>query len=77
MGKKVAKSTKNGEIVTLKNSKALFNKMLLIANSQDLKMENVWKYYLRIFPSSLDTSDGNLIKTPKAKSLHAIENREL
>ena len=37
-------------------------------------MENVLKYSLRPFPSSLTTSDGDLVKTPKAKLVHAVEN---
>jgi hypothetical protein len=74
LGKKVTKSTKNGEIVALMNSQALFSKMLLIAKSRDLDMEYVLKYSLRPFPSSLATIDGDLVKTPKAKLLHAVEN---
>ena len=73
MGKKVINKNKKGELVALKNSKILFSKMLLIAKIRDLEMENVLIYFLRPFPCSLATNEGNLVKTPKVKLLHAIE----
>lgn len=73
MGKKVTTKNKRGEIVAMKNSKNLFGKMLLIAKSRDLKMDEVLKYSLRPFPGSLATSDGDLVKTTKVKLLNAIE----
>ena len=73
MDKKVINKNKKGELVALKNSKILFSKMLLIAKSRDLEMENVLRYSLRPFPLSLATNEGNLVKTSKVKLLHAIE----
>ncbi len=74
MNKKVASKTKKGEIVALKNSKNLFAKMLLIAKTRDLNMENVLKYSLRPFPLPFATAEGNLVKTAKSKLLNIIEN---
>ena len=73
MGKKVTNKNKKGDLVALKNSKILFSKMLLIAKSRDLEMENVLKYSLRPFPCSLATNEGKLVKTAKVKLLHAVE----
>jgi hypothetical protein len=73
LGKKVTSKNKKGELVALKNSKILFTKMLLIAKSRNLEMEHVLKYSLRPLPCSLSTSEGDLIKTTKAKLLHAVE----
>ena len=74
VGKKVTCKSKSGELVAMKNSKELFAKMLLIAKSRKLQMEEVLKYSLRPFPSSLSTSTGDLVKTAKSKLLHAIED---
>ena len=74
MGKKVTSKSTNGQIVAMKNSKILFAKMLLIAKSRNLNIEDVLKYSLRPFPSSLATIEGDLIKTQKSKLLQAVEN---
>lgn len=73
LGKKVVDKNKKGKLVALKNSKILFTKMLLIAKSRDLQMEDVLTYSLRPFPCSLATNEGDLVKTAKAKLLHAVE----
>lgn len=73
LGKKVTNKNTKGELVAMKNSKALFSKMLLIARSRNLDVENVLKFSLRPFPISLATNEGKLIKTSKAKLLHAVE----
>lgn len=64
---------KKGQIVALKNSKILFAKMLLIARSRNLEMEEVLMYSLRPYPHPLATNEGDLVKTVKAKLLHTIE----
>ena len=73
IGKKVAGKSKSGKLVTLRNSKALFAKMLLVAKSRQLEMKEVLKYSLRPFPCSLATNEGGLIKTVKSKLFNAIE----
>ena len=73
VGKKVTSKSRKGELVAMKNSKVLFAKMLLISKSRNLDMEEVLKYSLRPFPSSLATSEGDLVKTAKSKLLQTIE----
>lgn len=73
VGKKVTSKSKKGELVAMKNSQMLFAKMLLIAKSRKLQMEEVLKYSLRPFPGSLPTSEGDLVKTTKSKLLQKIE----
>ncbi|XP_028411727.1 uncharacterized protein LOC114534480 [Dendronephthya gigantea] len=75
LGKKVVSKNKKGELVAMKNSKILFTKMLLIAKSRNLQMDNVLKYSLRPFPASLATHEGDIVKTSKAKLLHAVEEQ--
>ena len=74
LGKKVTSKSTKGKLVAMKNSKILFAKMLLIAKSRNLNIEDVLKYSLRPFPSSLATLEGDLIKTQKSKLLQAVEN---
>jgi hypothetical protein len=74
IGKKVNSKNRKGEIVALKNSKMLFAKMLLIAKSRSLSMEEVLKYSLRPYPHPLATNEGHLVKTVKAKLLNTIED---
>lgn len=73
IGKKVISKSRKGQIVALKNSKMLFAKMLLIARSRNLEMEEVLMYSLRPYPHPLATNEGDLVKTVKAKLLHTIE----
>ena len=61
INRKVTGKGKNGNVVVLKNSKKLFVKMLLIAKSRELDMEDVLKCSLRPFPAPLATIEGNLV----------------
>ena len=74
LGKKVTSRSTKGQLVAMKNSKIIFARMLLIAKSRNLHIEDVLKYSLRPFPNSLATIDGDLIKTQKSKLLQAVEN---
>lgn len=74
LGKKVTSKSANGKFVAMKNSKIFFAKMLLITKSRNLNIEEVLKYSLRPFPSSLATSEGDLIKIQKSKLLQAVKN---
>ena len=74
LGSKVTSKSSKGQLVAMKNSKILFVKMVLIAKSRKLHIEDVLKYSLRPFPSSLATLEGDLIKTQKSKLLEAVEN---
>ena len=75
LGKKVTNKTKKSDLVDRKNSKALFTKMLHVARSRNLQLEDVFRYSLRPFPSSLATCESDLVKTSKAKLLHVIEDK--
>ena len=72
LGKVTNKGSK-GQLVAMKNTRALFAKMLLIAKSRNLQLPDVFKYSLRPFPCSLATSEGDLVKTSKSKLIHVIE----
>ena len=74
IGKKVTSKSKKGQIVALKNSKMLFAKMLLIARSRNVEIEEVLKFSLRPYPHPLATNEGDLVKTVKAKLLNTIED---
>ena len=52
LGKTVTNKTKKGDLVDLKNSKAFFTKMLLVARSHNLHLEDVFRYSLRPFLSN-------------------------
>ena len=68
INRKVTGKSKNGNVVALKNSKKLLEKMLLIAKSRDLDMEDVLKYSLRPFPAPLATMEGqNFFLSSKLK----------
>ena len=66
------KNTKN-EIVAIKSTKDLFAKLVLLARSREIDMQEVLKYSLRPFPSPLSTYDGNMVKTQKSKLLEILE----
>ena len=73
-GSKVTSKGSKGQLVAMKNSKIFFAKMVLIPKSRNLHIQDVLKYSLRPFPSSLTTLEGDLIKTQKSKLLDAVEN---
>ncbi len=73
LSKTVTTKKKNGEIVALKNSKLLFARMILLAKSRNLDMQDFLCYSLRPYPNSLATTEGKLIKTVKSKLLTTIE----
>ena len=73
LGKKVTNKGSKGQLVAMKNSRALFARMLLVAESRNLHLPDIFKYSLRPFPRSLATSEGELVKTSKSKLIHVIE----
>lgn len=72
--KLVSVKTKKDEVVVLKSTKDLFARLLLLATSREVDMEDVLKYSLRPFPSPLATVDGSLLKCTKSSLLHIIES---
>ena len=73
LGKKVTSTNSKGQLVAMKNSKELFAKLLLIAKSRNLQLDDVFRYSLRPYPCSVASSEGDLVKTSKSKLVHAIE----
>ena len=71
--KKVTTKSSKNEITAVKSTKDLFAKMLLIAQSRDVNMEEVLKYSLRPYPSPLATFDGSMVKTQKSKIMQILE----
>lgn len=61
--KKVPTKSSKNEMVAVKSTKDLFAKMVLLAQSRDVDMEEVLKYSLRPYPSPLATYDGSMVKT--------------
>ena len=73
MSKKTKAKDSKGKLTELNNSKNLFAKMIMIAKSRDLDLKEVFKYSLRPIPLSITSFDGGLMKTVKAKLMHAVE----
>ena len=71
--RKKVNSKNKSEIVALKSTKMLFAKMLLLARTRNLDIEDVLKYSLRPYPHPLATNESDLVKTVKAKLLNVIE----
>ena len=73
MSKKTKAKDSKGKLTELNNSKNLFAKMIMVAKSRDLDLKEVFKYSLRPIPLSIASFDGGLMKTVKAKLMHAVE----
>ncbi len=67
--------TNKGQVVELKNDMKFVSRLLAIANTRDINMKNVMTYSLRKYPSPFATINGEMIKTPKSKLLHILEER--
>ncbi len=71
----VKAKTSRGDVVALKNDGKFIARMLAIGQSRKLDMERIMKYSLCKCPQPFATYDVQLIKTPKVKLMHAIEDR--
>ena len=67
-------SSKN-EIISIKSTKDLFAKMVLLAKSRDVDMKEVLQYSLRPYPSPIATFDGSMVKTQKSKLMQIVEEK--
>ena len=56
-----------GKKTGLKMSRNLFARLLLVAKSRDVDMQNVLSYCLGAYPLSLASVNGSLLKTAKSK----------
>lgn len=75
MTKKNNVKTSKGQIVELKNDVKFVSRLLAIGSSRNIDMKDVLSYSLRKFPSPFATTNGMLVKTPKSKFMHLIEER--
>eukprot|EP00794_Sanderia_malayensis_P000765 gene765-55_t len=67
--------TSKGQVVELKSDIKFVPRLLAIANTRDIDMENLMTYSLRKYPSPFATVNGQMIKTPKSKLLNILEER--
>ena len=63
-----------GEDVALEVSRNLFARLLVIARNREVDLKEVLSYSIGVYPLSLATTSGNLVKTAKAKLLHILED---
>ena len=70
--KKNVKDRKGTEI-PVKMNRNLFARLLIIAKSINVDLQEVLKYSLGLYPLSLATVDGAFVKTAKAKLFHILE----
>ena len=74
--KKTVKTiTTTGKVVVLKNDVKFIARLLSMASCRNLDMKDIVKHSLRKFPPPFATCSGKLVKTQKAKLMHAIEDR--
>ena len=75
MGKKTNANTSKGQVVELRNDLKFVTRLLAVGKSRNVDMMEVLTYSVRKFPSPTATVEEKLVKTPKAKLLHIIEDR--
>ena len=63
-----------GKETGLKMSRNLFARLLLVAKSRDVDMQNVLSYCLGAYPLSLASVNGSLLKTAKSKLAAILES---
>lgn len=73
MSKVISTKNSNGSNCSLKNDRDLFARLLLIARSRDIDMQQLLSYALKSAPLPLANFNGSMVKTDKAKLMHAIE----
>ena len=73
MAKSRATRTSSGSVVTVKNDCRFWARLLMIARNQDIDLEHIFTYSLRLYPRALAADSGCLVKTVKSKLLHVLE----
>ena len=74
MGKKAKAKTSKGQVVELKNDLKFITRLLAVGKARNVDMMEVLTYSLQKFLSPIATVEGKLVKTPKAKLLHILED---
>ena len=72
--KPVSTTKAKGKEISLKSSRNLMGKLLLLARSREIDLKEVLSFSLGPYPLSLATTDGNMVKTVKANLMHIIED---
>ena len=67
--------SKNSSVAncSLKNDRDLFARLLLIGKSRNIDTQELLSYALKSAPLPFATINGSIVKTDKAKLMHAIE----
>lgn len=74
MSNKVQKARKTEEVKVLKADRSVFTRLLVVAQTRDIDLKEVFTYSLAPIPPALSSYDGKgLSKTNKAQLLHCIE----
>ncbi|GFS24133.1 hypothetical protein ElyMa_001656200 [Elysia marginata] len=73
------KNKKSNEFkrIKVKAQRNMFGQLLMVSQTHDIDLAKVITYALNLFPWSLATSDGSLMKTNKAVLLHELEEAEI
>ena len=71
--KSTAKDSKGKEI-TVKMNRHFFARLLILAKSRQIDMKEVLSYSLGIYPLSLATATGSIVKTVKSKLFEILES---
>ena len=72
--KSVSMNTKDGKKVNIMLNRNLFARLLVIAKSRQVDLEELLSYSLGTYPLSLSTTTGGLVKTAKSKLAEVLEN---
>lgn len=62
-------------MVELKNDVKFISRLLAVEKSREIDIKELMTYSLRKFPAPFASVDGQLVKTPKLKLMHLLEDR--
>ena len=74
-GKKTMLKNSKGKEIAVKMNRNFFARLLIVAKSREIDMKEVLSYSLGIYPLSLATASGGLVKTAKHKLFHILESK--
>ena len=74
-GKKAMLKNSKGKEIAVKMNRNFFARLLVVAKSREIDMKEVLSYSLGIYPVSLATASGGLVKTAKHKFFHILESK--
>ncbi|GFS05580.1 hypothetical protein ElyMa_004685200 [Elysia marginata] len=79
LNKQKKKNKKSNEFKRIKVTaqRNMFGQLLMVSQTHDIDLAKVMTYPLNLFPWSLATSDGSLMKTNKAVLLHKLEEAKI